>query len=224
MTVRGSRRLHEPVAVKKIDKKQNRRIATLEKKVGAGETKWNIYSKYNATDGTLIQAISTATITQFNFINDGDLANERDGNKVNVKSIKYRAELVNGNAGPNVVRFIAFYWKSDTAPTLADVINYSAASGFPDQIMTPVNPISIMNKNLVVLKDSVFMLEGTTEDGGPRIKNLKFNKKYKIGKPQFYTDTAGSDMKTGFYYILAAVSGGAGTVVVNDSSVTTYTD
>lgn len=213
------------IAVKKIDKLQNKRISRIEKKLGKVEKKWSIFSNFNATDGVLIDAVATATPRQFTFISAGDDPNDRAGNRVTVTRIKYRAHLSSAVDGPQQYRFVAFYWNSDTAPTLADVLApIGAAAGVPNPILMPVNPIQVTAGYLVVLADRFIQVEGDTLASGTRLHTIAFNKRYKIGKDQFYSDTSGGDMKKGFYYLLCGTTGGVGTTSVQDSALSYYTD
>lgn len=225
---KGVRRLNLPIAVKPVDRAQNRRIRKIEKKLGKVETKYNMFSNYNANDGQNIDTISAARCLQFNYINDGDLPIERDGNKVTVKKIQYLCAgtvPVAHGANDNFVRFIAFYWKGDTVPTIGDIIQFPAAgAGIPDDEVTPIYQLNLQNKNAVILKDKLIRVEGTTYTNSTRGFYFKWTKKFKAGKEQYYSDTSGGDMKTGFYYILAAAVGGANSVVVHDGAVTLFTE
>lgn len=188
-----------------VDKKQNKRIRRLEKKVGGIEIKSDIDSDFNVTDGNVIPLMTAAVPLVLGNIAQGDTLLTRTGNRIQVKHIDFLANLKNTDVNAQQVRLIIFYWKSDTAPALSDVMNIAAAgAGVPDSVTTPVNPVSVMNKWIHVLYDKTFYLEGTTEDSGSRLKIVRFRKR--VDKPQLYSDTAGGDCKTGFWYLIGSTA------------------
>lgn len=210
---------------KSVDKKQDKRIAKLERIVGEVEEKFNVYANYSVGGLTTIGGVTGAAAPlPFNFINGGSDANDRIGNKVMVKKLFYHADLSTSLDAPQSLRFIVFYWKSKTAPTLADVILATpSAAGIPNLIFSPINPVNVKNGFLQVLRDDHIKIEGDVLGSGTRLHRTKFSKVYKAGKPQYYSDNLGGDMKQGFYYVWLTDNPNA-TTTCQDAATTYFVD
>lgn len=206
----------------KPKKTQATKLRQITRQLGAVEKKYQQYSNHNATDGTTVNLVGAGLVFQFNEIIQGNGAINRDGNKVQVTHFKYRARFSSTNNGPAKIRFIAFYWKSDTAPNLADVLNQPAAgSGICNPILNFATPLRVANKNLVVLKDQLLIIEGDTIQNSTRLASINFKRTFKVPKAQYYDDAGGGDMKQGLYYLVVS---DVPDVFCEDNAITWFKD
>lgn len=202
----------------------DKRLKKLERNL-AIELKYDIFSNFNATDGNSLNIASASAVKRMTDIAQGTNAIDRVGNKIHVKYIDYKLAISNAQDGPVRVRLIVFYWNSDTAPTVTDVIlNPVAGAGVPDEGLQPINQSSVSNKNMYVFYDKMHIIEGDSLASGSRLLNL--NKRFKINRNQYYNDTAGSNLTKGVYYLLYNSLAPAAPNVTQayDECKTTFTD
>jgi hypothetical protein len=72
----------------------------------------------------------TGNIYGLTDVPQGDLDTTRDGDSINLESIKLGIELICGDA-TNIVRFIMFRWKPNTTPAAADIWQAVASNVAP---------------------------------------------------------------------------------------------
>lgn len=177
------------------------RLRRLEKEVHAKELDCSVFSNFNATDGISTQLVGAATIRRLVNVSQGDNVLDRQGNKIMSKKLIYRAILQNADAASQAVRYIMFYWNSDTAPTVTDIINTPVAgAGVPNTPMHNINEISVANKHLSVFYDKVFFLTANAAGTGSSVKSIKLVKN--LGRPVYYNDTGAANMTRGYYYLV----------------------
>lgn len=188
-----------------LDKKQNKRLRRLEKKIGGIETKSDIDSDFNTTDGNTMDVFTAAIPRPLGNVSQGDTAATRTGNRIQAKYLDFMANVNNADVNAQQIRLVIFYWKQDKVPVLSDIFTILAASGWPDSVLTPVNPISLHNKYLHVLYDRTYYIEGTTQENGTRQLAIRFRKR--VDKPCLFIDAgAAGDMRQGFYYVIGSTA------------------
>lgn len=86
-------------------------------------------------------------------------------------------------------------------PILSDILQIMpAGTGVPDIALSPINPVSVCNGYLNVLKDEVHILEND-QFGVNRFKTYNWEWKYPTGKIQLYEDDDAASQTKGFYYL-----------------------
>lgn len=177
------------------------RIKKIERKIGQEELKCSIYSNYNATDGVSVPLIGGAAIKRIPNVAQGDNVLDRQGNKIIARKLQYRLMLQNADALSQACRLVMFYWNSDTAPTVTDVVNTPAAgAGVPNSPLQTINEISVANNHLKVFYDKTFFLTANASGNGASTRVVKINKK--LARPVYFNDTAAGNMTRGYYYLL----------------------
>lgn len=179
-----------------------RRLKKVEK-TAMPELQCSVYSTFNTTDGTAAPLVAAAAPRRLVNVAQGDNVTDRQGNRLKAVKLDYRAIIQNTDAASQAVRFIFFYWNSDTAPTTNDVILAPvAASGVPNTTLQNINEISIANGHLKIMKDVLIFPTANASGNGASTRVLKF--KRKCGRYIEYNDTAAANMTKGYYYLVFA--------------------
>jgi hypothetical protein len=188
--------LKTTIATKQLAK----RLRKLERKT-TRELLCSVYSNYNATDGIASQLIAAATIKRIPNVAQGDNVLDRDGNQIVAHKLDYRAILQNTDVNSQAVRLIMFYWNSDTAPTVTDIVLTPAAgAGVPNTPMQNINEVSVANQHLKIFHDKVYFVTANAAGTGASVRSIRIRRK--LGRTVYYNDTAAANMTRGYYYLL----------------------
>lgn len=181
------------VSVKKVDKKQDKRIRKLEDLVGNPEFKVHSSAMPTAVNGVPVQSTNAMIIVPLTDVAAGQGGSSRIGDKILVKNLEFRCEAFhNINRGNQFARFVCFVDRGydetlTTTPTGSDVLlTYSVVDGSTDNLMSILNPDSFtqkydvrktnMSKNYKLIFDYRIPI-GTISTNGTAIHYMrKYNK------------------------------------------------
>ncbi len=140
---------------------------------------------------------STGSVTNLTAIAQGDDIDERDGNKIRVKYIKFSGSVtLNASASDSRVRIVVIRDNngSTTQPAITDL--YTTASGYANNQMKVSTPQN--NSRFTVLYDRLLIMDA----GHGLTQQFKWSSS--LDHHVFYTGTAATDEGKGNLYLFLA--------------------
>lgn len=174
--------------------------------------------KFVATADSSLFVDSTWTSAASDLIQiaQGDTQNTRSGNKVQLKDVECKWYVLPSTTTPTngAVRFVLFWWKSDTSPSIPDPFISSTVNSFLEPIFSD---------KVVILYDKTLIMSAANQHG-PYGYSGSF--KRKLDLPMRFDSTAAIGGETGnlFLYTIADTNGGTNEATLTTNFKVNFTD
>lgn len=176
-TVTGAKRKTNRRPKKQTIKSLSNEVKSLKKTLYTNmELKYHDVNMFiNTTTAGISDIGTTGVMVPLSYINQGALQYQRNGVKVNARSVKLDLAIQKGEDDYNKVRVIVFRWHDSLPPTNADLLD---ATGYTDYTECPYKWVEKPKHK--VLADSKFWVNSSDNEIKYFRKVVRFPKSYNI--------------------------------------------